>query len=75
MKTKFGKAAKDVAASKEVLAELFERIGYLFKCLETYTEASIDSIGTIVGTENLGMGFTTKGYAESFSSIGSTKIS
>jgi hypothetical protein len=30
--------AKDVAASKDVLAELFERIGFFFKRLETYTE-------------------------------------
>ena len=31
------KAAQDVAASKDVLAELFERIGYFFTRLETYT--------------------------------------
>ena len=30
--------AKDVAASKDVLAELFERIGYFFTRLETYME-------------------------------------
>jgi hypothetical protein len=30
--------AKDVAASKDVLAELFERIGSFFRRLETYTE-------------------------------------
>ncbi|KAI9430372.1 hypothetical protein H4582DRAFT_2214014 [Lactarius indigo] len=31
-------AAKDVAASKDALAELIERIGFFFKRLETYTE-------------------------------------
>ena len=31
-------AAQDVAASKDVLAELFERIGYFFTRLETYTK-------------------------------------
>ena len=34
------KAAKDVAASKDVLAELFERIGFFFSRLETYTEVT-----------------------------------
>ena len=34
------KAAKDVAASKDVLAELFERIGFFFTRLETYTEVT-----------------------------------
>ncbi|KAH8986404.1 hypothetical protein EDB86DRAFT_3082868 [Lactarius hatsudake] len=34
------KAAKDVAASKDVLAELFERIGSFFKRLEAYTEVT-----------------------------------
>ncbi|KAF8270105.1 hypothetical protein EI94DRAFT_1723881 [Lactarius quietus] len=33
-------AAKDVAASKDVLAELFDRIGFFFKRLETYTEVT-----------------------------------
>ena len=31
-------AAKDVDASDEVLADLFERIEYFFKRLESYTE-------------------------------------
>ncbi|KAF8257304.1 hypothetical protein EI94DRAFT_1818349 [Lactarius quietus] len=31
-------AAKDVTASKDVLAELFERIGFFFNRLETYAE-------------------------------------
>ncbi|KAH8984849.1 hypothetical protein EDB92DRAFT_2116965 [Lactarius akahatsu] len=33
-------AARDVAASKDTLAELFERIGFFFKRLETYTEVT-----------------------------------
>ena len=33
-------AAKDVVASKDVLAELFERIGFFFQRLEAYTEAT-----------------------------------
>ncbi|KAH9173916.1 hypothetical protein EDB89DRAFT_1904867 [Lactarius sanguifluus] len=32
--------AKDVAASKDALAELFERIGFFFNRLETYTEVT-----------------------------------
>ncbi|KAH9032106.1 hypothetical protein EDB84DRAFT_1438706 [Lactarius hengduanensis] len=35
-----GLAARDVAASKDALAELFERIGFFFKRLETYTEVA-----------------------------------
>ncbi|KAH9052800.1 hypothetical protein EDB87DRAFT_1581409 [Lactarius vividus] len=34
------KAAKDVAASKDALAELFERIGFFFNRLEAYTEVT-----------------------------------
>ncbi|KAH8980689.1 hypothetical protein EDB92DRAFT_1820498 [Lactarius akahatsu] len=34
------KAAKDVAASKDTLAELFERIGFFFNRLESYTEVT-----------------------------------
>ena len=33
-------AAKDVVASKDVLAELFEHIGFFFQRLEAYTEAT-----------------------------------
>ncbi|KAI9447774.1 hypothetical protein H4582DRAFT_2093077 [Lactarius indigo] len=33
-------AAKDVAASKDALAELFERIGFFFNRLESYTEVT-----------------------------------
>ncbi|KAH9164951.1 hypothetical protein EDB89DRAFT_2077428 [Lactarius sanguifluus] len=34
------KVAKDVAASKDALAELFERIGFFFNRLESYTEVT-----------------------------------
>ena len=37
---KVSKTAKDVAANKDVLAELFERIGFFFTRLETYTEVT-----------------------------------
>ncbi|KAH9053583.1 hypothetical protein EDB87DRAFT_1690207 [Lactarius vividus] len=40
-------AAKDVAASKHALAELFERMGFFFTRLETYTEVT----PTVVMTE------------------------
>ncbi|KAH9026584.1 hypothetical protein EDB85DRAFT_164570 [Lactarius pseudohatsudake] len=36
----FLSAAKDVSASKDVLAELFERIGFFFKRLENYTQVA-----------------------------------
>ena len=34
------KTAQGVAASKDILAELFGRIGYFFVRLETYTDVS-----------------------------------
>ncbi|KAH9015325.1 hypothetical protein EDB85DRAFT_2295646, partial [Lactarius pseudohatsudake] len=34
------KAAKDVAASRDLLAELFERVGFFFNRLESYTEVA-----------------------------------
>ena len=43
--------AKDVAASKDVLAELFERIGYFFKRLETYTKVAPTAAMTDIITE------------------------
>ncbi|KAH9052695.1 hypothetical protein EDB87DRAFT_1581537 [Lactarius vividus] len=45
------KAAKDVAASKDALAELFERIGFFFKRLETYTEVIPTTAMTDIITE------------------------
>ncbi|KAH9052696.1 hypothetical protein EDB87DRAFT_1826064 [Lactarius vividus] len=44
-------AAKDVAASKDALAELFERIGFFFKRLETYTEVTPTTAMTDIITE------------------------
>ncbi|KAH9060283.1 hypothetical protein EDB87DRAFT_624282 [Lactarius vividus] len=43
--------AKDVAASKDVLAELFERIGFFFKRLETYTDVTPTAAMTDIITE------------------------
>ncbi|KAH9015065.1 hypothetical protein EDB84DRAFT_797376 [Lactarius hengduanensis] len=44
-------AAKDVAASKDALAELFERIGFFFKRLETYTKVTPTAAMTDIITE------------------------
>ncbi|KAH9007384.1 hypothetical protein EDB83DRAFT_2532779 [Lactarius deliciosus] len=44
-------AAKDVAASKDALAELFERIGFFFKRLEIYTEVTPTTAMTDIITE------------------------
>jgi len=46
-------AAKDIAASKDVLAELFERIGYFFRRLETYTEVTPTAAMTDIITETM----------------------
>ena len=43
--------AKDVAASKDVLAELFERMEFFFKRLETYTEVAPTAAMTDVITK------------------------
>ncbi|KAH9060274.1 hypothetical protein EDB87DRAFT_623822 [Lactarius vividus] len=58
-------AAKDVAASKDTLAGLFERIGFFFNRLETYTEvtptAAMTKIITKIMVEVLTIfGITTK---------------
>ncbi|KAH8980369.1 hypothetical protein EDB86DRAFT_569966 [Lactarius hatsudake] len=47
----FLSAAKDVAASKDTLAELFEHIGFFFKRLETYTEVTPTAAMTDIITE------------------------
>ena len=57
--------AKDVAASKDVLAELFERIGFFFRRLETYTEltptAAVTDIITAIMVEVIAIfGIATK---------------
>ncbi|KAH9053155.1 hypothetical protein EDB87DRAFT_286188 [Lactarius vividus] len=44
-------AAKDVAASRDALAELFERVGFFFKRLETYTEVTPTAAMTDIITE------------------------
>ncbi|KAF8258090.1 hypothetical protein EI94DRAFT_1816112 [Lactarius quietus] len=44
-------AAQDVAASKDVLAELFERIGCFFARLDTYTKVAPTSAMTDIITE------------------------
>ncbi|KAI9447127.1 hypothetical protein BJY52DRAFT_1420483 [Lactarius psammicola] len=44
-------AAKDVAASKDALADLFTRMGFFFKRLETYTEVTPTSAMTDIITE------------------------
>ncbi|KAI9438100.1 hypothetical protein H4582DRAFT_1878685, partial [Lactarius indigo] len=43
--------AKDVAASKDTLAELFERIGFFFNRLETYTEVTPTAAMTNISTK------------------------
>ncbi|KAI9452064.1 hypothetical protein BJY52DRAFT_1418881, partial [Lactarius psammicola] len=43
--------AKDVAASKDALAELFGRMGFFFKRLETYTEVTPTAAMTDIITE------------------------
>ncbi|KAF8264628.1 hypothetical protein EI94DRAFT_1738011 [Lactarius quietus] len=47
----FISAAQDVAASKDVLAELFERIGCFFARLDTYTKVSPTAAMTDIITE------------------------
>ena len=49
--SRVSQAAKDTAASKEVLEELFERIGFFFKRLETYTDMTPTSAMTDIITE------------------------
>src|ERR1700761_1757647 len=44
-------AAQDVAASKDVLAELFERIGHFFTRLDTYTKVAPTPAMTDIITE------------------------
>jgi hypothetical protein len=45
--------AQGVAASKDVLAELFDRIGWFFARLETYTEVTPTMAMTNIITEIL----------------------
>ena len=55
--------AKDVAASKDVLAELFERIGFFFTRLETYTELTPTAAMTDIITEIMAEVITIFGIA------------
>ena len=55
--------AKDVAASKDILAELFERIGFFFKRLETYTEVTPTVAMTDIITEIMAEVLTIFGIA------------
>ena len=45
--------AQGVAANKDVLAELFERLGWFFARLETYTSVSPTTIMTNIITQIL----------------------
>jgi hypothetical protein len=49
--SELSQAAQDVSASKDVLAELFERIGYFFTRLETYAGLSPTPLMTDIITE------------------------
>ena len=53
MTSKILKTAQGVAASKDVLAELFERIGWFFARLETYTKVSPTTAMTDIITQIL----------------------
>ncbi|KAH8986992.1 hypothetical protein EDB86DRAFT_3245962, partial [Lactarius hatsudake] len=66
-------AAKDVATSKDTLAELFERIGYFFKRLETYTEVTPTSAMTDIITEIMVEVLTVFGIATKELRRGSAK--
>ena len=79
----FLQAAKDVAASKDVLAELFERIGFFFTRLETYTEVTPTSAMAEIITQIMAevikiFGIATKelrrGSASQFPNVCSTNL-
>ncbi|KAH9032100.1 hypothetical protein EDB84DRAFT_150741 [Lactarius hengduanensis] len=59
----FLSTTKDVAASKDALAELFERIGFFFKRLETYTEVTPTTAMTEIITEIMAEVLTIFGIA------------
>ncbi|KAH9053162.1 hypothetical protein EDB87DRAFT_1581208 [Lactarius vividus] len=65
--------AKDVAASKDALAELFERIGFFFKRLETYTAVTPTAAMTDIITEIMVEVLTIFGIATKELRRGSTK--
>jgi hypothetical protein len=51
--SKIFQAAQGVAASKDILTELFERIGYFFARLDTYTNVSPTTAMTDIITQIL----------------------
>jgi len=59
----FVSAAKDVAASKDVLTEFFDRMGCFFKRLETYTEITPTAAMTGIITEIMVQVLTIFGIA------------
>ncbi|KAI9438127.1 hypothetical protein H4582DRAFT_2129160 [Lactarius indigo] len=67
------KAAKDVAASKDALSELFERIGFFFNRLETYTDVIPTAAMTSVITKIMVEVLTIFGIATKELRRGSTK--
>ena len=66
---KVSKTAKDVAASKDVLAELFERIGFFFTRLETYTEVTPTPAMTDIITQIMAEVLKIFGIATSANSV------
>ncbi|KAH8984827.1 hypothetical protein EDB92DRAFT_1461611 [Lactarius akahatsu] len=66
-------AAKEVAASKDALAELFERIGFFFNRLETYTEVTPTGAMTNIITKIMVEVLTIFGIATKELRRGSTK--
>ncbi|KAH9034407.1 hypothetical protein EDB83DRAFT_2525242 [Lactarius deliciosus] len=66
-------AARDVAGSKDALAELFERIGFFFKRLETYTEVAPTAAMTDIITEIMVEVLTIFGIATKELRRGSTE--
>ncbi|KAH8988181.1 hypothetical protein EDB86DRAFT_2060394 [Lactarius hatsudake] len=66
-------AAKDVAASKDTLAELFERIGFFFNRLESYTEVTPTAAMTNIITNIMVVVLTIFGIATKELRRGSAK--
>ncbi|KAH9173945.1 hypothetical protein EDB89DRAFT_2228417 [Lactarius sanguifluus] len=64
---------RDVAGSKDALAELFERIGFFFKWLETYTEVTPTTAMTDIITKIMVEVLTIFGIATKELRRGSTK--
>ncbi|KAH9162297.1 hypothetical protein EDB89DRAFT_1913346 [Lactarius sanguifluus] len=69
-----GLAAKDVAASKDVLAELFERIGFFFNRLGSYTEVTPTAVMTNIITKIMVEVLTIFGIATKELRRGSAKM-